>query len=153
MRNGTILTLHFIPNNKLYTNRFQMPYNVARVCVIELLNNAFFEFDCSPIGNRAFGESASVFEVGVERPIGVQNFIAIKQPLSIVLYSHWIRLPLCQTGKVWGVRRRSRCPAGERRSHELSPREEEWAIFESFPCVYCRQMASDTPRKGWKVFL
>ena len=26
-------------------------------------------------------------------------------------------------------------------------------FFESFPYVYCRQMVSDTPRKGWKVFL
>ena len=31
--------------------------------------------------------------------------------------------------KIWGVRRRSRCPAGERQSHELSPREEGWAIL------------------------
>ena len=45
---------------------------------------------------------------------------------------------------IWGVRRRSRSPAGERRSHDLSPREERWAIFESFMYVSCRQMASVT---------
>ena len=33
-------------------------------------------------------------------------------------------------------------------SHELSQREEGWAIFESFLHVSCKKMASNTPRKG-----
>ena len=50
--------------------------------------------------------------------------------------------------KIWAVRRRSRCPAGERQSHELSPREEGWAIFESFPYVYCRWLQTHPERAG-----
>ena len=49
MRNGTILTLHTIPDLKLYTIRFQMVYNVAvcRVGTLNFSNNAFLEFDRS----------------------------------------------------------------------------------------------------------
>ena len=45
MRNGTILTLHIIPNHKLHTISFPMADNVA-VCIVgtlNFLNNAFFE--------------------------------------------------------------------------------------------------------------
>ena len=44
MRNGTILTLHIMPNRKLHTISFQMAYNMA-VCTVGTLNssnNAFF---------------------------------------------------------------------------------------------------------------
>ena len=61
MRNGTILTLHIIPDLKLYTIRFQMVYNVAvcRVGTLNFSNNAFLEFDRSTI----------MFKIGVWRGV------------------------------------------------------------------------------------
>ena len=59
MRNGTILTLHIIPNCRLHTISFQMAHNVA-LCTVGTLNSSN---NASPDDRPPFSHLMQVLDV------------------------------------------------------------------------------------------